>query len=196
MVTVKQVGLLALQGAYAAHVRPLSALGHRTFEVRTAADLAAADGLVIPGGESSVHLALLARYALEAPLLAFAGSGKPILATCAGLILAAAEVTSPTQRSLGLLDVGVARNATGRQRHSFEAVADDGALPLVFIRAPAITRVGAAVQVLATFRGQPVLVRQGAITGAAFHPELTQDLGVHRAVFGEARGSDSRVTAC
>ncbi|MES1205071.1 MAG: pyridoxal 5'-phosphate synthase glutaminase subunit PdxT [Pseudomonadota bacterium] len=179
------MGILALQGAYAAHVRPLVALGHRPFEVRSPGDLDAAEGLVLPGGESSVHLALLARFGMEEPLRAWArAGGKPVLATCAGVILAAGQVAAPAQRSFGLLDIAVARNAYGRQRHSFQAVADDGELPLLFIRAPRITRVGAAVEVLATFQGEAILVRQGAITGATFHPELSGDDRVHSAVFG------------
>ncbi|HEX9296966.1 MAG TPA: pyridoxal 5'-phosphate synthase glutaminase subunit PdxT [Polyangiaceae bacterium] len=179
-----RVGLLALQGAFAAHARPLAALGHDSFEVRSAADFSAAEGLVLPGGESSVHLTLIARFGLEASLLDLVRAGKPVLAVCAGLILVALEVTSPSQASLGLLDVSLARNAYGRQRHSFEATSDDGKLPLVFIRAPRIARVGRDVEVLATYRSEPVLVRQANVTGAAFHPELTASLWVHRAVFG------------
>jgi len=180
---VKRIGVLALQGAFAAHARPLRELGHAPFEVRSPADLDQADGLIFPGGESSVQLALLLRFGLETPLLAFARAGRPILAVCAGLILAAREVTSPVQRSLGLLDVRVVRNAYGRQRHSFEATSDDGTLPLIFIRAPRIVGVGDA-RVLATLQGEPVLVRQGHIFGAAFHPELTPGSAVHRAAFG------------
>src|SRR6185295_180759 len=108
---MSRIGVLALQGAFAAHARPLRELGHVPFWIRTAEDFDRADGLVLPGGESSVHLALLARFGLEAPLLAFARAGRPILAVCAGLILAAREVSSPAQPSLGLLDVCVARNA-------------------------------------------------------------------------------------
>jgi pyridoxal 5'-phosphate synthase pdxT subunit len=179
-----RVGVLALQGAYAAHMRPLRDLGHEPFEVRAPADLDLAGGLVLPGGESSVHLALIERFGLETPLLAFARSGRPILAVCAGIILAARRVTSPEQRSFDLLDVCVARNAYGRQLDSFEATSDDGELPLLFIRAPRITAVGPDVEVLATLRGEPVLARQSHVTAATFHPELTADLRVHRAAFG------------
>jgi 5'-phosphate synthase pdxT subunit len=182
-----RVGILALQGAYAAHERPLLALGHETTFVRTAADFDDIDGLVLPGGESSVHLALIERFGLEAAIVGLAKNGKPMLATCAGLILVAREVHSPEQHSLGLLDVAVARNAYGRQLDSFEAEADDTGLPLVFIRAPRITRHAAGVEVLATYRGEPVLVRQGEVVGAAFHPELTGDLRVHQMAFGNAR---------
>jgi 5'-phosphate synthase pdxT subunit len=180
---VKRIGVLALQGAYAAHLRPLSELGFDPFEVRTPADLDEADGLVLPGGESSVHLALIERFALESPLVAFARSGRPILAVCAGLILAARSVSSPVQRSFGFVDVAVRRNAYGRQLDSFEAVSDEEELPLVFIRAPRITEVGDGVRVLATYRREPVLAQQGRVTVATFHPELTADLRVHRAAF-------------
>src|SRR5262249_22203111 len=120
-----------------------------------------------------------------------AASGRPILATCAGLILAARRVTSPQQRSFGWMDITVARNGWGRQVDSFEAAADatsmltagESPLPLVFIRAPRIVRVEADAEVLATLDGEPILIRQGNVTGATFHPELTSDLRVHRAVF-------------
>src|SRR5260221_10560354 len=115
-----RIGILALQGAFAAHERPLVALGHETTFVRTAADFDRIDGLVLPGGESSVHLALIGRFELEAPIEGLARKGKPILATCAGLILVAREVHSPDQHSMGLLDIPVSRNAYGRQLDSFE----------------------------------------------------------------------------
>jgi 5'-phosphate synthase pdxT subunit len=149
-----------------------------------------ADGLVLPGGESSVQLLLIARFGLEGAIRAFAASGRPILATCAGAILIAARVTSPEQRSFALLDVDVVRNAYGRQRDSFESTSDGGAraslhaLPLMFIRAPRIVRTGPGVEILATLSGEPILVRQGNVTAATFHPELTADDRVHRDVFG------------
>jgi pyridoxal 5'-phosphate synthase pdxT subunit len=183
---VKRIGVLALQGAYAAHARPLAELGHESLEVRTPADLDEVGGLILPGGESSVHLALIERFGLETPLLAFARSGRPILAVCAGMILAAREVSSPAQRSFGLIDLAVVRNGYGRQRESFEATSDNGALPLVFIRAPRVTDVGREVEVLATFGGEPILARQAHVMVAAFHPELTADLTVHRDAFGRA----------
>jgi len=180
------VGILALQGAYTAHQRPLAALGHEAKYVRAPADFEGIDGLVLPGGESSVHLALLERFGLEEPILKAVREGKPLLATCAGLILIAREVTSPEQRSLGLLDVSVSRNAYGRQLDSFEGEADEGGLPAVFIRAPRITRHGGEVQILATHHREPIWVRQGSLHGVTFHPELTADLRVHRAAFGDA----------
>jgi pyridoxal 5'-phosphate synthase pdxT subunit len=181
-----RVGVLSLQGGWAAHAAALVELGHEVVDVRTAAALEQVDGLVLPGGESSVQILLLDRHLLWAPLAAFLRSGKPILCTCAGLILASRHVTHPEQRSLGGLDVQVARNAWGRQIDSFEAISDDGAHPLVFIRAPRVTEVGRGVQVLATLRGEPVLVRQGNTLGATFHPELTSDRSIHKLAFGPA----------
>ncbi len=186
----RKVGVLALQGAFAAHARALEALGHAPVLVRQPRHLEGVEGLVLPGGESTTQLGLLERLGLWAPLDALARAGAPVLCTCAGLILAARQVTGPAQRSFGWLDVDVARNAWGRQLDSFEASADASSalpdLPLVLIRAPRITRVGEGVAVLATLHGEPVLVRQGAVTAATFHPELTDRLDVHRAVFGEA----------
>lgn len=180
-----KVGVLALQGGYAAHCRRLSELGHEVVEVRTALELDGLEGLVLPGGESTTMLNLLQRRGSELweALDAFVRSGRPVLATCAGLILAAKRVTGPEQKSFGWLDVDVQRNAWGRQLDSFEGTADDGALELVFIRAPRIERVGEGVEVLATLKGEPVMVRQGALTAATFHPELTTQPDVHREVF-------------
>jgi len=176
----RAVGVLALQGGFAAHARAIEEIGVRAVLVRRPADLCGADALVLPGGESTAQLRLIDREGLAGPLRAFVASGRPVLATCAGLILAAARVTQPGQPSFGWIDVAVARNAWGRQVASFEATSDDGAHPLLFIRAPRIVEVGAGVLVLATFRGEPVLVRQGLVTGATFHPELTADRAVHR----------------
>jgi 5'-phosphate synthase pdxT subunit len=165
----------------------LALLGHEATYLRKAEDFVGIEGLVLPGGESSVHLALIARFGLEEAIASLALAGRPILATCAGLILMARGVTSPSQRSFGLLEVDVARNAYGRQLHSFESKADESDLSLVFIRAPRITRCDPAVKILATHQGDPVLVRQGAAIGATFHPELTDDLRVHREAFGDCR---------
>jgi 5'-phosphate synthase pdxT subunit len=166
-----RIGVLALQGGFAAHSRALE-------------DVA---GLILPGGESTTQLKLLARHGLEPALESFVRSGRPVLATCAGLILAAREVQSPAQRSFGWLDVAVARNAWGRQVDSFVADADaPSGLPLVFIRAPRILSVGPKVEVLAAFKTEPVLVRQGSIWGATFHPELTLDRRVHQWIFGDS----------
>jgi pyridoxal 5'-phosphate synthase pdxT subunit len=187
------IGVLAVQGAFARHAEVLAGQGHHVRLLREARDLEGVEGLVLPGGESTVQLDLIGRNALEKPLLELVRAGRPVLATCAGLILLAHAVSRPAQRSLDLLDVDVARNAYGRQLDSFEALSDEalpsagGAaspLPLVFIRAPRIERVGANVEVLARHRGEPVLVRQRNVTAATFHPELTLDGRVHEAVFG------------
>ena len=182
------IGVLALQGGFDAHARALRALGHEVRLVRTAEDLKGCAGLVLPGGESTVHLKLLAREGLEGPISDLVRSGKPVLATCAGLILAAARVVDPEQPSLGWLDVTVRRNAWGRQLASFEATDDSGKIPVVAIRAPRIEAVGPRARVLATLKGEPILVRQDNVTGATFHPELTGDLGVHESVFGRGDG--------
>jgi pyridoxal 5'-phosphate synthase pdxT subunit len=178
------VGVLAVQGGFEAHARALERIGHRAVEVRSAPDLDGLDGLVLPGGESTTQLKLIARWGLESPLEDFVRNGRPVLATCAGLILAAREVRNPEQRSFGWLDVSVARNAWGRQLDSFEASSDSG-LPLVFIRAPRIMALGRGVECLESLAGEPVLVREKNVTGAAFHPELTDDIRVHEAVFGK-----------
>lgn len=179
-----RIGVLALQGGFAAHVTALRALGHDATLVRDARDLGGLAGLVLPGGESTVQLQLMDRLALAPALDAFVRAGRPVLATCAGLILAARHVTRPAQRSLGWLDVSVARNAWGRRHDCFEARADGTGLPLTFIRAPRIVEVGAGVEILERLGGEPILVKQGAVHGATFHPELTADRRVHRAIFG------------
>jgi 5'-phosphate synthase pdxT subunit len=177
---MSRVGVLALQGGFAAHAAALADIGHETVEVRTAAELSRVDGLVLPGGESTTQLKLVASAGLGGALEEFVRSGRPVLATCAGLILCARRVTDPEQPSFGWLDVEVSRNAWGRQLDSFEAVTDGSGLPLVFIRAPRILRTGPSVETLETFRGEPVLVRQANVWGATFHPELTRDRRIHR----------------
>jgi 5'-phosphate synthase pdxT subunit len=182
-----KVGVLALQGAFAAHAAALRAVGADAREVRTAADLADVDAVVLPGGESTTMSMLLETSGLFEPLAERLAGGMPALGTCAGMILLGTEILGgrPDQRCFGAVDIAVRRNAFGRQVDSFEAdLAVDG-LPgepyrAVFIRAPFVERVGAAVEVLATVDGHPVLCRQGAVTVAAFHPELTDDLRLHQ----------------
>ena len=178
------IGVLALQGGVAPHLQVLASIGLPAAPVRTAEELRRADGLVLPGGESGAQLRLIGRHGLEGALRELAASGRPVLCTCAGLILAARKVTGPAQWSLGLLDVDVERNAYGRQLESFEA--EEGGMRMVFIRAPRIVRTGAAVEVLARLNGEPVLVRSGNVVGAAFHPELAGETAVHRLAFGKA----------
>jgi pyridoxal 5'-phosphate synthase pdxT subunit len=175
----RPVGVLALQGDFAAHARALGERGVACQEVRTAGDLVGLSGLILPGGESTTMLRLLGEA--EAPLVAAVRHGLPVLATCAGVILIAREVSAPPQRSLGLLDVAIVRNAYGRQIDSrvveLEVVPGTGVsashIEGVFIRAPRITSLGSTVQVLARREADPVLLRQGNILAATFHPELT-----------------------
>ncbi len=185
-----RIGVLALQGGFASHMRVLREIGHQPIEVRDRHALAKVDGLILPGGESTTQLKLLARAELQEDLRALVRAGAPVLATCAGLILIAANATQPAQESFALLDVDVARNAWGRQIDSFEAIGQAAPgcpelaqLPLLFIRAPRILRVGSDVQVLVRFQDEAILVRSNHILGATFHPELTADHRVHRLAF-------------
>jgi 5'-phosphate synthase pdxT subunit len=177
--------VLALQGDFALHVKALARCGVEAVEVRKPEELEGLDGLIIPGGESTTLLKLIDEWQFVPALEKFHAGGKPIFGTCAGLILLARDVENPRQASLGFIDVGVERNAYGRQRESFategEAVLNGKRQPLemVFIRAPRIRRVGPAVETLASHRGDPVMARQGTVLVAAFHPELTTDPAVH-----------------
>lgn len=184
-------GVLSLQGDWAAHAAVLRGLGVEAVSVRTAAELAAVDAMVLPGGESTAMLKLMEAEGLAEKIRDRVTGGMPVLATCAGVILLA-EKTQPVQKSLGLLDVDVARNAYGRQVHSavaeIEVTAELGRperMEGVFIRAPRITRTGSGVTVLGRLGEDPVLVRQGAIIAATFHPELTDDERVHRLLVDE-----------
>jgi 5'-phosphate synthase pdxT subunit len=182
-VAAPTIGVLALQGAFDVHVKRLTELGAKAVLVRRPEQLAALDGLVIPGGESTTFLKNLERAGFYDVLDAFVRS-KPVFGTCAGCILLAKDVANPPQRSFGVLDVSVERNAYGRQNDSVilnaETSLPGGPLEMVFIRAPRISRVGAAVETLATRNGDPTLVRQGWLLAATFHPELTADLRVHQ----------------
>lgn len=181
-----KIGVLALQGDFALHRQALSRIGVESAEVRKAEELPGVDGLIVPGGESTTLLKLMDAGRFVPALEKFHADGKPIFGTCAGLILLAREVLNPTQFSLGLIDVTVERNAYGRQKESFEAEGE-GALAgtpaplrMVFIRAPRIRRLGPRVASLASHRGECVMAREGAVLVATFHPELTDDLTVHR----------------
>jgi pyridoxal 5'-phosphate synthase pdxT subunit len=177
------IGVLALQGDYEAHARAFVILGARTVLVRKAEELAGLDGLVFPGGESTTMLKFLEKNGFFAALGEFTAAA-PCFATCAGCILLAREVLHPPQRSLGVLDATVERNAYGRQIDSAILTAETslpgGPLEMVFIRSPRITRIGEGVEVLARRDGYPTLVRQGNLLVATFHPEMTNDTRVQQ----------------
>jgi pyridoxal 5'-phosphate synthase pdxT subunit len=184
---VHKVGVLALQGASQRHADALVALGAHPVEVRTPEDLSGIEGLVLPGGESTTMSRLLALAGLFEPIGERLEAGMPAFGTCAGLILLAGEILDgrPDQRSWRALDVAVRRNGFGRQVDSFETDLPvdglaGGRFPAVFIRAPVVERVGEGVDVLAAVDGKPVLCRQGPVLAAAFHPELSDDLRLHR----------------
>jgi 5'-phosphate synthase pdxT subunit len=191
-----RIGVLALQGDFAEHGQALARLGVEAVEVRLPADLQGADGLIIPGGESTTIGLLAERYGLAAAIKAFAGSGRAVWGTCAGMILLAAEALDGAagQPLLGLMDVTVRRNAFGRQRESFETeltvpAVSEAPIPVVFIRAPLVERVGPGVEVLARMADNRVVaVRQGNILATAFHPELTRESAFHRFFVALASG--------
>ncbi|HVS47720.1 MAG TPA: pyridoxal 5'-phosphate synthase glutaminase subunit PdxT [Candidatus Dormibacteraeota bacterium] len=180
------IGVLAMQGAFAEHVRALEKSGARTRLVRAPEDLEGLDGIVLPGGESTTMTMLMERTGLLKPLRRAISHGLATLATCAGMIVLARDVVDgmADQHGLGLLDIGVRRNGYGRQVDSFEAALDITGLggksfPGVFIRAPLVESIG-SVEVIARHNGDPVGVRQGRIVALCFHPELTGDLRLHR----------------
>jgi 5'-phosphate synthase pdxT subunit len=168
------VGILALQGGFEAHAKALARLDIPAREVRTVDDLDGLDALIIPGGESTTIGMGVEREGLAEPLIEFIRSGKPVLGTCAGMIMLDRE-------HLGVLDIGVRRNAFGRQLASFETqlMLEGTPVDAVFIRAPWVEEVGEGVEVLAEVDGHPVAVRQGNILAVAFHPELGSDLSLH-----------------
>ncbi|CAN5458348.1 pyridoxal 5'-phosphate synthase glutaminase subunit PdxT [soil metagenome] len=180
-----RVGVLALQGAFAAHEHALTGLGVETAQVRTASDLAGVDALVMPGGESTTMSRLLETSGLFDDLKARLSDGMPVFGTCAGMILLATDVLDgrPDQRSFGAIDLTVQRNGYGRQIDSFETDIEVGGLAspfhAVFIRAPKVVRVGDGVKVVASHDGVPVLAQQGHVMVASFHPELTADDRLH-----------------
>jgi 5'-phosphate synthase pdxT subunit len=183
------IGVLALQGAFEVHARRLAQLGAATTLVRKPEELAALDALVLPGGESTTFLWHLERSGFYDILDHFVRT-RPVFGTCAGCILLAKEVSNPTQKSFGVLDISVERNAYGRQNDSAiltaETALPGGPLEMVFIRAPRIARIGPGVQTLATrdatstVPASPTLIRQGNLLAATFHPELSDDTRVHQ----------------
>jgi 5'-phosphate synthase pdxT subunit len=192
-----RIGVLAIQGDYAAHAEALTETGAEPVEVRSPEELKDLDGLILPGGESTTMLKFLERRGLFDSLKEFAAS-RPVFGTCAGAILLARDVRHPKQRSLEALDAVVERNAYGRQIDSTiltqPTSLPGGPLEMVFIRAPRFVETGSGVEVLAQREGFPVLVRQGNLLAATFHPELSTDRRIHKLfveiVIGSCRKAD------
>jgi pyridoxal 5'-phosphate synthase pdxT subunit len=186
-----RVGLLSLQGDFARHAEALVALGAEPVRVSLPEHLQDLDALIVPGGESSTMLRLLAATGLRDGVQRFVRE-RPVLGTCAGLILLARDVDRLPAPTLGVIDIGAERNAYGRQVHSFthdvEVAPLGGSMTGVFIRAPRITRVGRGVEVIARLDGEPVGVRQGRVVAIAFHPELTDDRRLHAWFLGAVAG--------
>jgi pyridoxal 5'-phosphate synthase pdxT subunit len=181
----KPVGILAIQGDFDLHAKMLERTGAPWKLIKHAADLQEVAGLILPGGESTTMLNVFADEGMDAAIRDFAAAGKPIFGTCAGTILLAKEVLNPPQARLGLMDISVERNAYGRQIDSAVREGEcpelaDHPVEMVFIRAPIIRRVGEGVRVLGRADGVPVLVEQGSLLAATFHPELTEDETIHR----------------
>jgi 5'-phosphate synthase pdxT subunit len=184
--TRRRVGILALQGAVREHADAVRALGAEAVLVRLPSDLQGLDALILPGGESTTMRRLIDRYGLREPILAMAREGRPMLGTCAGMILLSSRTAEGEEPVLPLLDVTVQRNAYGRQLDSHEAdlaIPAIGEEPLrgIFIRAPVLAETGPDVEILARDdQGRPIAVRQGRVLATAFHPELTDDRRLHR----------------
>jgi pyridoxal 5'-phosphate synthase pdxT subunit len=193
-----RIGVLAVQGAVREHVAAIRDIGAEPVEVRLPRDLVDLDALILPGGESTTMRRLIDAYGLREPIAALARAGAPLLGTCAGMILLADRLTDGDAPYFGLLDLEVRRNGYGRQRDSFEADLDAPSLgdePVhgVFIRAPLVTDVGPAAEVLARDPdGHPVAVRQGRVLATAFHPELTGDRRMHRLMLEMVSGGVRR----
>jgi len=184
------IGILAVQGDFEAHARALERLGAASRFVKRPAELGGIDALIIPGGESTTMLKFLEQENFLEALRRLPAEGKPLFGTCAGAILLAKDVGKPPQASLGLVDIGVERNAYGRQVKSAvrqgKTILKDGPLEMVFIRAPIIRRLGVGVRVLAECDGLPVAVEENGCLAATFHPELTSDTTLHQHFLGMA----------
>src|SRR5699024_7871824 len=194
-----KIGVLALQGAVGEHIQMLEKAGAQAVSVKLPRELEGLDGLVMPGGESTTISKLMHQYVFMEPVRHMGQAGVPLFGTCAGLILLAGHIEGLDQAHLGLLEITVRRNAFGRQRDSFEAELDISGVAegykAVFIRAPSITETSPHVDVLATVADQAVMVRQGHLLGAAFHPELTEDARLHRYFVEMVRESKATPTA-
>lgn len=190
----KTAGILAVQGDFAMHARMLEQIGASYRLVKHARELRDVEALIMPGGESTTMLKFFSEEGMGSAIKDFAAQGKPVFGTCAGAILMAKEVFNPAQESLGLLDITVERNAYGRQIDSFVEQGEcpelsPGPVEMVFIRAPMIRRVGNGVKVLGRAQGLPVLVEQGHLLAATFHPELTANEAIHRYFIGKIQSS-------
>jgi 5'-phosphate synthase pdxT subunit len=191
-----KIGVLALQGAAAEHIQMMSALGAEAVPVRLPSELDGIDALIIPGGESTTISKLLSDYGLMEPIRLLAKKGFPIFGTCAGLVLLAKKVPNLQMESIGMMDIEVKRNAFGRQVDSFEAdlkipALHNGTFHGIFIRAPIIEKAERGVEVLCQLNGKPVAVRQGKLLACAFHPELTDDLRLHKYFLKLVTGDES-----
>ena len=192
-----EVGVLAIQGDFAEHIAVLGKLGVKAREIRLPEHLDSVDGLIIPGGESTTLSRLMTIYKLREPIEQMAAEGRAVWGTCAGMIMLSREITELDPIPLGIMDIGVQRNAFGRQVDSFEQTLDVSALGpdpfhAIFIRAPVIIRVGEGVEVLSALDAdRPVAVRQGNLMATSFHPELTNDYRFH-SYFLELAGDNGR----
>jgi 5'-phosphate synthase pdxT subunit len=188
-----KIGILAVQGDFAAHAAMLAGMGIETVEVRTPADLEGCAGLILPGGESTTQLQFLQEEGLAETIKKFAAEGRAVFGTCAGAILLASDVENPKQESLGLLDMTVLRNGYGRQIasdvFSEKSTLKDEPLEMVFIRGPIIERTGPGIEILAEHAGKPAIVQKGRLMASTFHPELTADTTVHEYFLKLARES-------
>lgn len=186
-----KIGVLALQGAVAEHIRSVELAGGEGVAVKRTEQLSEIDGLVIPGGESTTIGKLMRKYGFMDAIRSFYADGKPLFGTCAGLIVLANRLEGGEEPHLGLMDMKVARNAFGRQRESFETDLDvkgiETPLRAVFIRAPLITEVGPEVDVLSTYKNEIVTARQGRLLASSYHPELTDDFRLHGLFLDMAR---------
>ncbi|KZE77970.1 glutamine amidotransferase [Paenibacillus elgii] len=194
------IGVLALQGAVAEHIRMIEKAGGTGVAVKRTEQLAEIDGIIIPGGESTTIGKLMRTYQFIDALREFSRQGKPLFGTCAGLIVLAKHIAGQEEAHLGLMDIQVARNAFGRQRESFETDLDikgiDHDVRAVFIRAPLIEQVGEGVEVLAMYRDQIVAARQGHLLAASFHPELTDDERMHAYFLDMVRETKQEGSPC
>lgn len=190
-----KIGVLALQGAVAEHMRSIKLAGGEPVEVKRVEQLDELQGLIIPGGESTTIGKLMRKYGFIDAIRSFSAQGRPIFGTCAGMIVLSERIEGAEEPHLGLMDMTVARNAFGRQKESFETELTiegiEGTVRAVFIRAPLISEVGGKVEVLSSYNGEMVTARQGHLLACSFHPELTDDFSLHAYFLNMAREAAS-----